>query len=775
MTTGTWHKTACNLCYVNCGIEVLVNEGQIEKIRGDRSSPKSQGYLCNKAARIPYYAHHKDRLTTPLRRRADGAFEAVTWDVAIAAIAGRMRDLVDRHGGKSLALYGGGGQGNHAGGAYANAFLRALGSRNVFNALSQEKTGDFWVNGHMFGSQTCHTAEDVHHCDLLLVIGANPWVAHGFPNARDHLNQIRKDPARKLIVVDPRRSETAEMADLHLAVRPGADAFLLGALLATLVRFGTIDHDFIREHTVGFDEVKQALLDVPVAAWAAAADVSIADIERCAAMIAAARAMVVRVELGIQQGVNSTLNSYLEKLLIMLTGSFGRKGTNQLHSWLQPLWGNSPGQKFSPTGDEVIAGLLPPNSFPDAVLGDHPDRLRGVWIDSSNPANTASNTASVERALRSLELCVVVDVAMTETAQLAHYVLPASSQYEKTEFTLFNFEFPTNYFHVRAGILPPLEGTLPEPEIYSRLARALGLLPGDNALAPLRQAASHSRSDFAATFRAFMGENPHAAAVAPLILYHTLGPTLPDGTAAAAPLWSAALACARRSPQAVRQAIGALGDIADAQLGDALFDAIVAARQGTAITHHGYDEIWSLVAHPDRKIRLVVPGMLEWLARLDPASAGAPKEFPFVLAAGQRRMFNANQIFRDPAWRRDDPDGALLINPADLGELGAADGDWVAVESAAGRLVVRCRADGSMRNGQLALPHGYGQSYPAPGGERLTNGPRINLLTESGNRDPIAGTPHHKHIAVRLSRVPADEAAAHETRSQRIHAKAAAE
>ena len=195
--TGTWHKTACNLCYVNCGIEVLVNDGHVEKVRGDRSSPKSQGYLCNKAARIPYYAHHKDRLTTPLRRRADGGFDAIEWDVAIAEIAERVRNLVDRHGGKSMALYGGGGQGNHAGGAYANAFLRALGSRNVFNALSQEKTGDFWINGHMFGSQTCHTAEDVHHCDLLFVIGANPWIAHGFPNARDHLNQIRKDPGSK--------------------------------------------------------------------------------------------------------------------------------------------------------------------------------------------------------------------------------------------------------------------------------------------------------------------------------------------------------------------------------------------------------------------------------------------------------------------------------------------------------------------------------------------------------------------------------------------------
>ncbi len=155
MAAATWHKTACNLCYVNCGIEVLVDEGHIEKVRGDRSSPKSQGYLCNKAARIPYYAHHKDRLTTPLRRRADGGFDAIVWDVAIAEIAGRVRDLVDRHGGKCVALYGGGGQGNHAGGAFANAFMRAIGSRHIFNALSQEKTGDFWVNGHMFGSQTC--------------------------------------------------------------------------------------------------------------------------------------------------------------------------------------------------------------------------------------------------------------------------------------------------------------------------------------------------------------------------------------------------------------------------------------------------------------------------------------------------------------------------------------------------------------------------------------------------------------------------------------------
>jgi anaerobic selenocysteine-containing dehydrogenase len=132
-------------------------------------------------------------------------------------------------------------------------------------------------------------------------------------------------------------------------------------------------------------------------------------------------------------------------------------------------------------------------------------------------------------------------------------------------------------------------------------------------------------------------------------------------------------------------------------------------------------------------------------------------------------MFNANQIFRDPAWRRDDPDGALLINGADLAALGAHEGDWIAVESVSGRVVVRAKADDGLRLGLLALPHGYGQSYPTADGERLTNGPRINALTDAGNRDPIAGTPYHKHVAVRLAKVSAEEAAACERQSRRIH------
>src|SRR5207244_8547207 len=136
-----------------------------------------------------------------------------------------------------------------------------------FNALSQEKTGDFWVNGKMFGSQTCHTSEGVDDCDLLVVIGCNPWLAHGFRNARKVVNDIKNEPDRKLLVIDPRRTETADVADLHLSLRPGADAFLLSAMIAMIIERNAQAAAWLAEHTDGFPEVAAALAKVPVAAW----------------------------------------------------------------------------------------------------------------------------------------------------------------------------------------------------------------------------------------------------------------------------------------------------------------------------------------------------------------------------------------------------------------------------------------------------------------------------------------------------------------------------
>src|SRR5437867_676399 len=325
----------------------------------------------------------------------------------------------------------------------------------------------------MFGSQTTHTSEGVDDCDLLVVIGCNPWLAHGFRNARKVVKDIKNQADRKLLVIDPRRTETADVAELHLSLRPGTDAFLLSAIIAMIIERNAHEAAWLAEHTEGFAEVAAALAKVPVAAWVAHADVEMADVERAVDMILAAEAMTVRVELGIQQGRHSTLNSYLEKLLYLVTAHFGREGTNNLHTWLAPLWANSKGQRSEITGVEYIAGLLPPNTLTEEITSDHPNRVRAVWVESSNPANTVANTAAVEAAIRGCELSVVIDIAYTETAALADYVLPAASQHEKWEYTLFNFEWPTNYFHVRRPLFEPLEGTLPESEIYARLFERL--------------------------------------------------------------------------------------------------------------------------------------------------------------------------------------------------------------------------------------------------------------------------------------------------------------
>src|SRR5262245_43761772 len=602
--TNGWHPTACILCYVNCGVEVMTAGRDIVRVRGDKAHPSTRGYLCQKAQRLNFYQNHADRLTTPLRRRPDGSFEAIDWDTALGEIAQRLNRLRGQYGGKAFAFYGGGGQRNHLGGAYGVSLLRAMGSANYYSALSQEKTGDFWVNGFLFGAQNAHTAEDVEHCDLLVVIGCNPWLAHGFRNARNLINEIKSDPRRHLLVIDPRRTEVAEVADLHLQLRPGTDAFLLGAILALILHRGGEDAAFLQVHTVGFDQVREVLLNVPIDEWVRHAGVERADVERAVDLILAARAMTVRVELGIQQGRHSTLNSHLEKLLFLLTGNFGRQGTNNLHTWLQPLWGNSRSERSAVTDQEQISGLYPPNRFPAEVLNDHPDRLRAVWVDSSNPLNTAANTKAMEEAFRALDLVVVVDVAPTETAALAHYVLPAASQYEKWEYTLFNFEFPTNYFHLRAPLFDPLPGTLPEPEIYTRLLRKMGDLPPAADLAELRTLAATDRAEFMQRFTAFLGSRRGLAAIAPTVLYETLGRTLSDGSGGAALLWLACHRFATEQPEAVR-ATGLSGE--GFTLGEALFEKVRTSRSGTAFSTHTYEQVWSLMKHKDRKIHLAVP------------------------------------------------------------------------------------------------------------------------------------------------------------------------
>src|SRR3954453_5289775 len=245
-TARPWRQTPCILCECNCGIEVrLAADGHhFERIRGDKAHPASQGYTCEKALRLDYYHNGRgERVLHPLRRRPDGTFEEIDWATAIREVAERLGAVRDAHGGETIVYYGGGGQGNHLGGVYGSATLRALGVRFRANAISQEKTGEVLVMGKMFGTPL---RGDFEHCEVAFFVGKNPWISHGIPHARTTLKAIDADPDRAMIVIDPRVTKTAAMAEFHLQVRPGRDAWLIPRMAATPADEGLVDLAWLR-------------------------------------------------------------------------------------------------------------------------------------------------------------------------------------------------------------------------------------------------------------------------------------------------------------------------------------------------------------------------------------------------------------------------------------------------------------------------------------------------------------------------------------------------
>jgi anaerobic selenocysteine-containing dehydrogenase len=674
-----------------------------------------------------------------MRRRADGSYEEIDWDTAIAEIVAGFTQIRDVHGGESIFYYGGGGQGNHLGGSYSGAFLRAVGSRYRSSALAQEKTGEAWVEHALYGA---HTRGEFEHAEVAVFVGKNPWMSQSFPRARVVLREISKDPERSMIVIDPVLTDTARLADFHLRVRPGTDAWCLAAMVGVLVQEGLVDHEFLAANVNGADAVMEAFGKVDVPDFAAHCGVEEALIRAAARRIASAASVSVFEDLGIQQAPNSTLCSYINRMLWILTGNFGNPGGMHLHTSFVNLF-RDPRVRHTPvTGAPILAGLVPCNVIPDEILTDHPKRFRAMIVESANPAHSLADSQRFGQALNALDLLVVIDVAMTETARHAHYVLPAASQYEKPEATFFNFEFPDNTFHLRRPLLEPLPGTLPEAEIWARLVRGLGLI-GESELAPLRAAARDSRQAYAQAFARATTENPMLSSLAPYVLYETLGPVLPDGLAGAAAVWGLAHRCAMSYPDAVRRA--------GHEDGNALFDAILASPSGVVFTRDEYGDDFQRIVHPDKRISLELPEMLAELGTLEAGPVRhTSDQLPIVLSVGERRSFTANDIFRNPEWRKRDQDGALRVSTEDAARFGLLDGGRARITTARGSADTTVEVNDTMLAGHASLPNGFGLDFTDADGKTIVPGVAPNSLTSSDWRDEFAGTPWHKHVPARI-------------------------
>ncbi|MFK7897403.1 MAG: molybdopterin-dependent oxidoreductase [Myxococcota bacterium] len=746
-----WKPTACILCECNCGLEVQLggeSGREITKVRGDKAHPSSEGYACEKPSRLNFYQNDPERLTKPLRRRPDGGFDEIDWETAIREVAERFMAIRDENGGESIIYYGGGGQGNHLPGAYSRSTRAALGSRYRSNALAQEKTGEAWVASQMLGN---FTRSDFEHCEVGIFIGKNPWFSHGLPRARVLLRELSKDPNRCMIVIDPRRTETADLADIHLQVKPGGDAWLLSAMFAVMVQEDLLAKDWIAAHTDGLEEVLPHFEMLPIAQYCETAGVPEKLVRKASRRIAEAESAAFFEDLGVQMNRHSTLVSYLHRLLAYGTGNYGRKGTAYPVTSLQPLLTNSSIRKdyrAPVTNSRIIAGLVACNRIPDEILTDHPKRFRAMLVETANPLHSLADSKRMREAFAALEFKVVIDVAMTETAKQADYVLPVATQFEKAEATFFNFEFPNNYFHLRHALMEPPEGLFSEAELHARLAEAMGVMP-KSAVDTLRQAWDEGRERFREVFFGLMAEEPNFAAMAPVALFRAIGEKLPKGTAEGAAVWALAQIAALQIGDSVRRA--GIGTGAGENVGDALFDAILAADRALIFAVDEWDEKLEKVGTDNQRIQFAVPDLFEELDALATEERmPSNPAFPFTLSAGERRSFTANTIVRNPDWRRKDAEGALCMSPEDAERLGLAEGSLARVSTRRGAVEVAVAISDRMQAGHISLPNGTGLSRP--GAEKI-GGVAPNELTASEDCDPIAGTPWHKTTAAQVEAV----------------------
>lgn len=743
-----WKPTACILCECNCGLEVQLGgeDGRhITRVRGDKAHPASEGYACEKPSRLDFYQNDAGRLTKPLRRRPDGTFDEVDWDTAIREVADRLAGIRDAHGGQSILYYGGGGQGNHLPGGYSRSTRASLGMKFSSNALAQEKTGEAFVVGKMAGTLM---RADFEHCEVGVFIGKNPWFSHGLPRARVTLRELARDPDRCLIVIDPRRTETADLADIHLQVKPAGDAWLLAAMFAVIVQEGRLADDWLAEHVTNLDAVLPHFRALPVAQYCEEAGVGEALVRKAARRIAEAKSVAMFEDLGVQMNRHSTLVSYLHYLIAFGTGNYGVKGSQYPVSSLVQILGAGPdrGETSPVTKTKIINGLVACNRLPDEILTDDPNRFRAAFVEAANPVHSLADSRRMREAFEALDLVVTVDVTMSETARLSDYVLPVATQFEKAEATFFNFEFPRNYFHLRTALMDPPEGLFSEAELHARLAEALGTLPHDT-IEKLAAAWDDGRDTFRAKFFECMANDPGFVRVAPAVLLRAIGPKLPKGRAEGATLWAIAQIAATQIPDSIRRA--GIGTDSEDDLGDALFDAIIEAERGLIFAVDEWDESLSKLKAPGGRIDMAVPELFHELDALA-TSSRMPRdpEFPMVLSAGERRSFTANTIIRDPAWRRKGAEGALTISPQDAKRLGLSDGARARLATKRGAAEVTVEISDRMQAGHCSMPNGTGLTHPNADG--VLGGISPNELTASEDCDDLAGTPWHKSTAARV-------------------------
>lgn len=741
---GEWKKSSCVLCAQNCGLEMKVEDNRIIKVRGDKDNPRSKGYTCRKGLNIAHYAHHGDRLHYPLKKVGDQHVR-ITWEDAIKEISEKMLQIKEKYGSKAFAYVGGGNVGGQMEVGVGLRLLSLLGSRYYYSSLGQEFSNVFWVDGRVAGRQGITSLPDSHNSDTLVAWGWNGWMSHQAPRTRVMLKDFANNQDKKLIVIDPRLSETAKLADIYLPLRPGSDTMLLKALIRIILDQGWVDQNFIERHVNGWPEIaplfegfdaKRAVEEV--------CNLDYQDVVEVARLLVQTKSSIHQ-DLGIYMNRNSTLNNYLLHILRAITGRFCVEGGQIFPAFLYPM-GSDSDERNPKTWRTVknqmypVLGVFPPAILPEEISNEHPERIRSLIVSASNPLRSWPDTLAYEKAFADLELSVCIDVAYTETARLCDYVLPSVSYLESYDTTCFSYSYPEFYFQMRQPVLKPISSEAKEGSaIMLELIKGMGFLPGlpDS----LYQEGEKGITTYIKTLNEYLVENPQYARLAPLILAETLGKTLGSVNQAII------LGLLINSSMSFKAGAVAMGYPPDLTMAEKMFKDILAHPEGLILAKlHG--DNFEMIKTPDKKLALLIEELIEPLKEAtierEKEALKLPEDYPLILHAGLHIETVANTMLRNPHWDESRTWEKMWVNEADASRLGLKDGGKALIKTKASSAEVQVEISSQAAPGCVYIRHGGGLIY-----EGKKYGVNVNQLVASTERDEL-GTPLHRRIPCRV-------------------------
>lgn len=711
------HHRACNLCEAICGLEIRVDDdGRIASIRGDEKDPLSRGHICPKAVALKDIHEDPDRLRHPELRQKDGSWQRIPWDEAFELAATRLREVQRQHGRHSVAVYNGNPTVHNYGSLlFGPPLATALGSRNRYSATSADQLPHHLVSRWMLGHMLLLPVPDLEATGHLLVFGGNPAVSNGSmmtaPDVKKRLKEIRARGG-KVVVVDPRRSETAELADEHVFVRPGTDAWLLLAMLETLFAEGLARPGRLEAFTRNLGELRSAVAEWTPEAVEDLVGVPAATIRRLARELAAAPKAAVYGRIGVSVQEFGGLCQWAIYALNLVTGNLDRRGGVLFPTPAVDLVARTGGGGFGRYQSKVRGlpeafGELPVATLAEDILDERAPHIRALVTSAGNPVLSSPNGRRLEQALGRLEFMVSIDYYRNETTRFADLILPPTAALEHDHYDLvFHGLAIRNTARYSPALYPPADDTRHDWQILLELHRRL--LP--NPKLPVR------------LWRAAAARLGPRGLLALLLRFGKRGAGLLP--------FSSGLT---------------LGKLEKAESGldlGPLEEGLLPRRLRTA----------------DRLIDAAPAPLVKDLGRLRARAAelrsvaASPTE---LLLIGRRHLQSNNSwMHNSERLLRGKDRCTLLVHPDDAARRGIAAGN-VLVRSRVGEVEVPVELSDEIMPGVVSLPHGWGHRRP---GSRLREaekkpGVSLNDLTDEQRVDTLCGTVAFSAVPVEVSPV----------------------